>query len=67
MGKTALLFEFLDHIRVRSVIEPGTPGESGYCESFNSKLREEFLNGEILTYITAPKLFLVEAELFELR
>jgi transposase InsO family protein len=29
-------------------IEPGSPWENGYCESFNSKLRDEFLNGEIL-------------------
>jgi putative transposase len=28
-------------------IEPGSPWENGYCESFNSRLREEFLNGEI--------------------
>ena len=28
-------------------IEPGSPRENGYCESFNSKLRDEFLNGEI--------------------
>jgi hypothetical protein len=28
-------------------IEPGSPWENGYCESFNSKLRNEFLNGEI--------------------
>jgi len=28
-------------------IEPGSPSENGYCESFNSKLRDEFLNGEI--------------------
>ena len=28
-------------------IEPGSPWENGYCESFNSKLRDEFLNGEI--------------------
>ena len=31
----------------RSHIEPGSPWENGYCESFNSKLRDEFLNGEI--------------------
>ena len=30
-------------------IEPGSPWENGYCESFNSKLRDEFLNGEIDT------------------
>jgi putative transposase len=28
-------------------IERGSPWENGYCESFNSKLRDEFLNGEI--------------------
>ena len=28
-------------------IEPGSPRENGYCESFNSKLRDELLNGEI--------------------
>ena len=28
-------------------VEPGSPWENGYCESFNSKLRDEFLNGEI--------------------
>ena len=28
-------------------IEPGSRWENGYCESFNSKLRDEFLNGEI--------------------
>jgi len=28
-------------------IEPGSPWENGYCESFNGKLRDEFLNGEV--------------------
>ncbi len=28
-------------------ILPGSPWENGYCESFNSKLRDELLNGEI--------------------
>ena len=28
-------------------IEPGSPWENGYCESFNGKLRDELLNGEI--------------------
>ena len=28
-------------------IEPGSPWENGHCERFNSKLRDEFLNGEI--------------------
>ena len=28
-------------------IEPGSPWENGYCESFNSKMRDEFLNREV--------------------
>ena len=28
-------------------IEAGSPRDNDYCESFNSKLRDEFLNGEI--------------------
>lgn len=28
-------------------IEPGSPWENGYCESFNSKMRDEFLNLEV--------------------
>jgi hypothetical protein len=31
----------------RAFIEPGSPWENGYCESFNGKLRDELLNGEI--------------------
>jgi len=28
-------------------IEPGSPWESGYCESFNGRMRDQLLNGEI--------------------
>jgi transposase InsO family protein len=28
-------------------ITPGSPWENGYCESFNEKLRDEPLDGEI--------------------
>ncbi len=28
-------------------IEPGSPWENGYCESFNSRFRDELLNGEL--------------------
>ncbi|QUS54077.1 IS3 family transposase [Pseudovibrio brasiliensis] len=28
-------------------IEPGAPWENGYCESFNGRMRDELLNGEI--------------------
>lgn len=30
-----------------SYIEPGSPWENGYCESFNGKFQDELLNGEI--------------------
>ena len=30
-------------------IEPGSPWENGYCESFNSKLRDELLNLEVFS------------------
>ena len=32
---------------ITAYIEPGSPWENGYCESFNSRMRDEFLNGEI--------------------
>ncbi|NLB91633.1 MAG: transposase [Clostridiales bacterium] len=28
-------------------IEPGSPWENGYCESFNGRMGDEFLNGEL--------------------
>lgn len=40
--------EWLSAARVRTLyIEPGSPWENGYNESFNGKLRDELLNGEI--------------------
>jgi transposase InsO family protein len=35
-------------------IEPGSPWENGYCESFNSKLRDELLDGESSTRWPRP-------------
>ena len=32
-------------------IEPGSPWENGYVESFNSRLRDEFLNRELFLHI----------------
>ena len=29
-------------------IEPGSPWQNGYCESFNARFRDELLNGEML-------------------
>ena len=40
-------------------IEPGSPWENGYNESFNGKLRDKFLNGEIF-YTLSEAAVLVE-------
>ncbi len=36
-------------------IEPGSPSENGYIESFNGKLRDELLNGEIFDTLWEAK------------
>jgi putative transposase len=36
-------------------IEPGSPWENGYCESFNGKLRDECLDGEIFYSLKEAK------------
>ena len=36
-------------------IEPGSPWENGYIESFNGKFRDELLNGEIFDTIFEAK------------
>ena len=42
------LRDWLERIGVKTFyIEPGSPWENGYCESFNSKLRDELLAREI--------------------
>jgi putative transposase len=40
--------DWLERLQVRPLyIEPGSPWENGYIESFNGKMRDELLNGEI--------------------
>jgi putative transposase len=42
------LREWLNRLSVKPpFIEPGSPWENGYVESFNGKMRDELLNGEI--------------------
>jgi transposase InsO family protein len=42
------LREWLARLGVQTLfIEKGSPWENGYCESFNGKLRDELLNGEL--------------------
>ena len=40
--------EWLEKVKVQTLyVTPGSPWENGYNESFNGKLRDELLNGEI--------------------
>jgi len=40
--------KLLGTLKVKALfIEPGSPWENGYNESFNGKLRDDLLNGEI--------------------
>lgn len=39
-------------------VEPGSPWENGYNESFNGKLRDELLNGEIFTTLLEAKVLI---------
>jgi transposase InsO family protein len=41
-------------------IEPGSPWENGYCESFNGKLRDELLNGEIFYSLKEAKIVIAQ-------
>lgn len=39
-------------------IQPGSPWENGYCESFNGKMRYELLNGEIFYNILEARVII---------
>ena len=50
---------WLSKIGVKTLfIEPGSPWENGYIESFNGKLRDELLNGEIFTTLTEARVLI---------
>ena len=55
-----LIRTWLNDLEVATLfIEPGSPWENGYNESFNGKLRDEFLNGELF-YTLAEARILIE-------
>ncbi len=41
-------------------IEPGSPWENGYCESFNARYRDEFLNGEVFYNLKEAQILIEE-------
>jgi transposase InsO family protein len=51
--------EWLERVEVQTLfIEPGSPWENGYIESFNGKLRDELLNGEIFETLLEAKVLI---------
>ena len=51
--------DWLARMGVRTLfIEPGSPWENGYIESFNGKLRDEMLNGEIFYTVREAKVLI---------
>ena len=41
-------------------IEPGSPWQNGYCESFNARFRDELLNGEIFYSLREAQILIEE-------
>jgi transposase InsO family protein len=51
-----LIRDWLTRVDVNTLfIEPGSPWENGYVESFNGKFRDELLNGEIFYTLTEAR------------
>ena len=51
--------KWLTRLGVKTLfIEPGSPWENGYIESFNGKLRDELLNPEIFTTLKEAKVLI---------
>ena len=51
--------DWLERLGVKTAyIEPGSPWENGYNESFNGKLRDELLNGEIFDTLLEAKVLI---------
>jgi putative transposase len=51
--------DWLERVEVKTLfIEPGSPWENGYVESFNGKLRDELLNGEIFDTLLEAKVLI---------
>ena len=53
--------KWLGRLGVKTLfIEPGSPWENGYIESFNGKLRDELLNREIFTTLIEAKVLIAD-------
>ena len=56
-----LLLQFVCRATVgakTAFIAPGSPWKNGYCESFNSRFRDELLNGEVFTTLREAQILM---------
>ncbi len=52
---------WLERLEVNTLfIEPGSPWENGYIESFNGKLRDELLNAEVFTTLKEAQVLIAD-------
>ena len=52
---------WLKRLAVKTLfVEPGSPWENGYVESFNGKLRDELLNGEVFTTLREAQVLIAQ-------
>jgi len=56
---TKVIRDWLTRLGVKTLfIEPGSPWENGYIESFDGKLRDELLNREVFTTLIEAKILI---------
>ncbi|OWV59910.1 hypothetical protein CDZ97_19025 [Mameliella alba] len=46
-------------------IEPGSPWENGYCESFNARFRDELLNGELFYSLREAQILIEQWRIYD--
>ena len=53
--------DWISAVRAKTAyIEPGSPWENGYCESFNGRMRDELLNGEVFYSLREAQILIEE-------
>ena len=59
------LRSWLEHQGKKTLyITPGSPWENGYCESFNGKMRDELLNGELFYTLREAQVLIEQWRVF---
>ena len=59
------LRDWLNRLGTKTLyITPGSPWENGYCESFNGKMRDELLNGELFYTLREAQVLIEQWRVF---